>query len=136
MDGNTSIYQDLFFDKDTLTYTNHNYNDIFYDTGNPIDDFFILYESFYQAPLKERDQIAYTTFFNHLINYNTLSKKSYDTLLQYSSTELNDELKTYDISISLNDIVIFNQVKDMIEQIEKTNFPASISKNKLHRKKT
>ena len=70
-----SIYTDLFFNKESLTYTNNNQKDLLYDTGNPVDDFFILYESFYLTPLSTEEKLTYELFFflNRLIDYITLS---------------------------------------------------------------
>ena len=123
-----SFYQDLYFSKTTLTYTNLPYKDILFQVGTPLEDFFILYDAFYETPLSEQEKLNYQVFFGRLVEYVLASNVSYGAIIAYSSTELNEALSVYDIQLSLNDVVIFNQLKAMIDEMDQTKYSGSISK--------
>lgn len=125
-DGPNSLYGQLNYDKESLTYTNHVLTDILYQTGNLTEDFFILYESYYKKPLSTDDKTTYSLFF---IKYKDIVFKlnaNNDSVLDFSSSEFNEAIQSENMDASLDDIVIFNQIKNLINQIQVDNFNTSI----------
>lgn len=125
-DGPNALYGYLDYDKATLTYSNQNNNDILYQTGNLRDDFFILYESYYKKPLSKDEKTTYTLFFNKYKDIVLKLNSTNESILDFSSNEFNEAIQSENMDASLDDIVIFNQIKNMINQIKIDNYDTSI----------
>ena len=123
----TSIYADLYFDMETLTYT-HLEGDILDGLSTPADDFFILYESYYGYAIKADDRPLYEAAISYLTIYQATENISYEALLNYSSKELNDALNGIGINLSIDHIVIFNELKAFSTLLIEEDFKSSISK--------
>jgi len=129
-----SINTSLTYSWDTLTYTNTRNYDIFYQAGNPIDDFIILHQRAFNVALDETEINAYNQLFNILNDIADAQYISIGDTFNYSSTELNEYAKNGDLSLSINDIVTFNTFKDIKTSLEKT--PYYISKTDYYQLRT
>lgn len=115
-----TIYSDLYFDFDSMTYTQTESNDMLYRTGNPFDDFIILYLKTGHEAFSTQEMIAYENLFLLLIEATQNNSLSVGTLLTYSSSELRDLFELKDIEITLDDIVAFNNIKQIVEDLKST----------------
>jgi len=115
-----SIYADLYFDFDSMTYTQTESNDILYRTGNSFDDFFILYLETGHEAFTIQEMIAYENLFKLLIEATDNNSLTVGTLLTYSSSELRDLFELKDIETTLDDIVAFNNIKQIVEDLKTT----------------
>lgn len=129
MTDEISIYDDLTFSFETLTYTETSERDILYQVGHPSFDFIILYEKTYPDTLNERDQLLYQGLLETLYDLSILSNQTIKETLLLSSSELRALYEVHDQTIGLSDIVIFNNLKSILTDLETSdNINLSISK--------
>lgn len=121
MTEDISIYDDLTFSFETLTYTETSERDILYHIGHPSFDFIMLYEKNNPDILSEADQLLYQGLLETLYDLSILSAQSIRETLLLSSSELRVLYEVYDQSIGLSDIVIFNNIKSILTDLETSN---------------
>ena len=115
-----TIYSDLYYDFDSMTYTQTESNDILYRTGNPFDDFIILYLKTGHEAFTAQEMIAYENLFSLLTDATENSSLTVGILLTYSSSELRDLCEQKAIETTLDDIVAFNNIKQIVEDLKTT----------------
>jgi len=114
-----SIYASLNYDWDSMTFTNISSDDILNQVGNPFDDFAILHEGVTGEAFTVAEFEGYEDLFSMLTQLSNSSGVSIGTILTYSSAELKDRLAPYSsIQLTLNDIVTFNTLKSLIEEMK------------------
>ncbi len=101
----------LSFDYRTLTYTTNKNNDILEIIGNPNEDFIIMYQQAKNEYFNDESLNLYHHMLNNLIQLSELESVNIGSLLDLSSTELNALMISHDISVTVDDIVIFNEMK-------------------------
>ena len=69
---------------------------------------------------------TYTLFFNKYKDIVLKLNSANESILDFSSNEFNDAIQSENMAASLDDIVIFNQIKNMINQIKIDNYNTSI----------
>ncbi len=112
-DTSPSIYSSMVFDWDSFTYTNYDASGILKNTGNPTDDFVILYQHIYGESSDNNTLDLYTHLILLLDNLSTVENMDFETILNYNSSELKTAIESHQMSLALNDIVIFNDLKEM-----------------------
>jgi hypothetical protein len=124
-----SIYDDLTYDFETLTFTNTTAFDILYHVGNPSEDFIILHQELLNKTLTDTQKSVYQHLLINLEDLSKSTQQSLSTILKYSSSELNVALEQADITVTLDDIVAFNELKSFLDEIKlSSNQTLSISK--------
>ncbi|QWB95959.1 hypothetical protein KHQ89_00335 [Mycoplasmatota bacterium] len=113
-----NVDSNLIYSWYTLTYTDVDNFDIFYQAGDPIKDFVILHQRAFNERLDESELNAYIELFNILDDIADAQSIYIGQTLNYSSTELNTYAKNIDLSLSINDIVTFNTFKDIKDSLE------------------
>jgi hypothetical protein len=136
MDNNEPILipNDLIFSWHSLTYTETDDYDIFYHLGSPIDDFVILHQRAFNETLNETEINAYDQLFNILNDIADSQYISIGDTFNYTSAEINEFAKNINQSLSINDIVTFNNFKDVKESLETTS--TAISKSLYYELRT
>lgn len=116
-----NMNDNLYFDWINMTYTHSNSYDIFYDTSNACDDFFILYQ-INELPLIENDQKdIYAQTFELLCEFSNVSNYSFQSIFSFNSSDLINAFETYQLTpLTLDEIVGFNQLKLLVNDT-KTN---------------
>jgi hypothetical protein len=109
-----TIYGQITYDFDTMTFTNTSLDDIFYEVGNPWDDFIIMYKTYYGTSIDPTELIAYEALFVKLINLSVASSVTVGTITHYSTEQLNTILEGYAIDLSLTDVIMFNSLKTIL----------------------
>jgi hypothetical protein len=112
-----SIYSNLTYDYDTLTFTETLPLDILYQSGDPLDDFIILYKVYYGTSMTSEEVIAYESLFEKLNYVTAYSSITYGQLTSYSTEQLSVVLEGYSIELTLNDVIIFNDLKTTLHEI-------------------
>ena len=131
--GNMSPYDkgpgiDLYYSIETLTYTNTRYDHILYQTGKVETDFFILYEQYKNESLTEVEIEKYQTLIGHLLTYQQSSGKSFETILNETSESLITDLSALEITPTIDDIVLFNQIKALIDEMKANDYSGYIDR--------
>jgi len=107
-----TMNSNLVFNFTTYTYTFTDSLDIFYQSGNPYEDFVILYDKTQINPLTEAELQSLSNLFTVLLSLQIASAKNFQTLLNFSSNELNELSLLYSIALSIEEIVAFNDLKN------------------------
>ncbi len=123
------IQPNLYFSETSLTYTETPRNDIFYQIGNIETDFFILYQVYRGYPLEQSAKDNYHLLLSYLKLYQSLNATSYTEILNYTSKELNDALDSIDVTPSITDVVVFNEIKTFVQELKSNQYSGEISKN-------
>ncbi len=106
----------------TMTYANNNNFDIFYGLGDPYEDFVILYESYNSIKLTEQEASIYEHIIDNLASLSSSSGRSIGYYLStYTSTDLKNDFDSYEITMTIDDIVAFNNLKSFKETVEGTS---------------
>jgi hypothetical protein len=113
-----SIYEDLRYDWSSMTFTNTDPRDIFYQVGNPYDDFTILHQKIIGESFTTSEMNAYDNLFDILLELSELSNVDIGMIVSYTSSQLKDELQEYSIALTLDHVVTFNLLKTQIEDME------------------
>lgn len=123
----TTIQGSLYFDGNTMTFTHTDPEDILYQTGNPSDDFVILYRLLEDNPT-EADLIRYQNFMERLYTISIADSITMRTLFLKTSSELKTLFESKGLTLTLNDIVLFNSIKTQIESFESKGTSPRIGK--------
>jgi hypothetical protein len=114
-----SLYASLKYDWESMTFTQITQYDILNHVGNPFDDFVILHEEVTGEAFTVAEFEGYEDLFSMLTQLSNSSGVAIGTILTYSSQELKDRLAPYSsIQLTLNDIVTFNTLKSLIEEMK------------------
>lgn len=113
-----SIYEDLRFDWNSMTFTNTDQRDIFYQVGNPYDDFTILHQEVTGEAFTVSEMNAYNDLFTTMVELSQSSIVDIGVIVTYTSAELKNELENHSMTLTLNHIVTFNSLKDLIEDLK------------------
>lgn len=127
MDQEASFNTPLYFSELTLTFTNTTEVDILYDTGNPTDDFTLLYELYADNPTAEQ-KVIYRDFMDTLEIVSIASHRDYGYLFNLSSSEIKELYDAESIPFGINEVVIFNEIKDEIAYYKETQSSPRVSK--------
>jgi len=123
-----SIYSYLEYDWYTMSYTDSPSYFITYGSGNMIDDFVILHNISIQGEeLSDSAISAYSSVFVMLETLHNSSNMNYGLLLNYTSTEIKDKCDKYSIEITTTDIVSFNSLNTLIDEIKSSQYSTSLS---------
>lgn len=122
-----SFQGSLYYSGNTMTFTNTDPKDILYNTGNPADDFIILYRLLETNP-SESDLINYRNFMTKLYELSILKQLTMRELFSKTSADLKNLFESEGLVLTLNEIVLFNQVKSKIESFESTGTAPRIGK--------
>ncbi len=112
-----SVYGQLTYDFDTMTFANTSFDDIFYEVGNPWDDFIIMYKTYYGTSIDPVEIIAYEALFTKLMDLSIASSVTVGAITHYSSEQLNTILEGYAIDLSLTDVIMFNSLKTILDDL-------------------
>ena len=113
-----SIYGSLNYDWDSMTFTKISSDDILNHVGNPFDDFIILHEEVTGEAFTVAEFEGYEDLFSILDQLSESSNATFSTILAYSSLEFRSWLDIYSIQLTLNDIVLFNMLQSLVEEIK------------------
>lgn len=116
-----SIYDQLEYDTNSLSFTNIDPSDLLYQVGNVYDDFIILHQEVLNQPLDESKQTAYLHLLNNVEALSILSDLSIKVIISYTSSELKNAFEQYDLDVTLDDIVTFNEIKSILLDLESTD---------------
>lgn len=113
-----SIHGNLTYDFITMTYTNTSLDDILYRTGNPFDDFVILHENVLHNSLTDNELLLFNALLDKLVLLSELSGDHMISIMAYSSTKLKDMFEEHQMLLTIDDIVSFNALKTLLDEIE------------------
>ncbi len=105
----------LRFDSNQLIFYVQSGLDVLYGIPNPSDDVIILKTVYFEESLSEDQQNAYRHILEHIETLSEETSVSISDILQYDSQTLNDALEALQLDVTLNDIVIFNELKTLSE---------------------
>lgn len=111
--GNPQISDDIFYNWQTLTYTNLDTLDIFSQTSQPIDDIIILHQKAYDETLSQEAYDSYVDLFYLMQKLSIEENQAIGSYLYYSSSEFQETLTAYNLSATITDIFMFNALKDL-----------------------
>jgi len=111
--GSPQINDELSYNWQTLTYTNLDLNDIFSQTSQPIDDIVILHQKAYEKTLSQEAYESYVHLFYLMQALSIKENQMIGSYLNYSSSEFQEALTTYNLSATITDIYMFNALKDL-----------------------
>jgi len=112
------IYGYLSYDWNSMTFSNLSSEDIMNQVGNPYDDFVILHQEIIGQSFTPAEEDAYQSLFSIMVELSTLKHISTGMVLTYSSADFRYETDLYSIQLTLDDIVIFNALKSIAEEIK------------------
>ena len=117
----------------TMTYANNNDFDIFYGLGDPYEDFVILYERYNSSTLNEQEASIYEHIIDNLVSLSSASGRSIGYYLSvYTSTDLKNDFDSYEITMTIDDIVAFNSLKSFKETVESSSISMSYLDKSLY----
>lgn len=117
-DDDLSIYGNLRYDWLSMTFTQNNSFDILYQAGNPFDDFVILHQEVTQKTLLLSDMNSMRDLFDVLTELSNKSDEDIGIILLYTSSVLKQAMDSHMIVLTIDHIVVFNQLKVMIDEIK------------------
>ena len=121
-----SVYGYLEYDWYTMSYTDTPYL-ITNNSSTLIDDFIILHDlTLSEEELSLSAITAYTNVFVMLEALHNSSNMNYSLLLNYSSSEIKDKCDKYSIDLTITDIVSFNSLTQLIDEIKASQYSSSI----------
>jgi len=112
------IYGYLSYDWNSMTFTNLAQEDVLNQVGNPYDDFVILHQEIMDQSFTPAEEDAYASLLSNMTELSASEHISMATILAYSSAEFRDVLEIYSIQLTLDDIVTFNTLKSLVEEIK------------------
>ena len=120
-----SVYGNIYYDSDTMSFTNTSEIDIFYKKGDTYFDFVYTHDRLMDTTLTSEEKLAYQHLFiitDQIVNNSNID---YAELMTLSSSEFKTACDNLSIEIGLDDIVVFNSLKQLVETIG--NLPGSSS---------
>lgn len=127
MHGDVSFDSNLYYSELTYTFTNTSDFDILYETGNPVEDFLWLYDTYADNP-SEDEKAIYRTFILSLKQVAIAKNTKISTLFNLTSSELKTHYDDLDIPFGINEVVTFNSIKAQIEELKAAQVTPSITK--------
>ena len=125
------IYENLYYSWSSMSYTNTPDYDIFYQVEDSYEDFIILHEKIMEDDLTSKEKVAYKQVFDIIDQAEELSTYNYSQIIDFSSKEFNDLCETKSITLTLVDVVTFNDIKELISEIKTALNTKSSSISKL-----
>ena len=107
------VTSSIYFNFNQMTFAIGNDRDILYGLENPSDDFIILKEHVLNETLSDTEKQAYKHLINHIVTLSENTSTTIRTILTYDSTTFKDALEALQLEVSLDDIVIFNEIKSL-----------------------
>ncbi len=105
----------VIYDTDSATFLYINEYDILYPLQSYEKEFFIAYNHFSSEQLSETEENAYRNF---LIKLDTLAVRG-TPIFSYSSDQFRDFLEQSDTTVTIEDIFVFNSMKNVLEEMDK-----------------
>lgn len=127
MDEAVSFDAPLYYNELSMTFTNTSEHDILYQTGNPADDFILLYRMHAENP-NPTDEAIYLAFMQTLYSISMSQHVSMAGLFRLSSSELKQYFDAAGIAMSINDVVTFNTIQSEITKYKETQNSPMVSK--------
>lgn len=113
-----SIYDNLIYDFEEMTFTNTSDSDILKSTGDSYLDFKYVYNILMDKDLTAEEKIAYKQLFTITDQIVKDTDIVYSTVFNFSSSEFNEISNGLSITLSLENIVAFNSLKTLILDLE------------------
>ncbi len=113
-----SMSEYMFYNWNTMTFSNTSQYDIMYKTENPVKDFLILREGVDDLMISEPQTEGYVVTLDILNTYAISSGNELSESLTYTSDELVSKTKAYNIEVNAMDIITYNALKVEIEDIK------------------
>lgn len=127
----TSIYDPLTFNFSSMTYTNTSYSDVLFGIGNPMDDFSILYKVSQGTEMPQEDYVVVEEILPVLADIKKESNYSFTYLMTMSSEDLNSLALENTIILTLTEIVAFNEMKTILEDLKSSLVTEDYSISKI-----
>ena len=122
------IYGNMYYDYVTMKFNTPHEADLLYDIGDVKEDFIILHLQMNQIALSDEQVQNYEILLDKLITLSDLINESMGRLFNYSSTQIKSSLEDHLIEVTLNDIVTFNEIKQLIDSYQEQSSRPSIRK--------
>lgn len=122
------IYGNMYYDYETMTFNTPHEADLLYNIGDVKEDFIILHLQMNQIALSDEQVQNYEILLDKLITLSDLINESMGRLFNYSSTQIKSSLEDHLIEVTLNDIVTFNEIKQLIDSYQEQSSRPSIRK--------
>jgi hypothetical protein len=118
----------MIYDYETMTFNTTYESDILYNTGNAKEDFIILHQNLNQEVLSDESIVIYHDLFDKLISLSDIIDEPIGRLFDYSSTQIKTALEDHLIDVNLNDIVTFNEIKQLLSSYKEQSSRPSVRK--------
>ena len=122
------IYGDMVFDYETMIFNTLYESDILYNTGYVNEDFIILHLSIEQETISADQINIYRELLNKLNLVSSTIHEPIGELFNYTSTQIKSTLEDNDIEVTLNDIVTFNEIKQLLMHYKEQSTMPSVKK--------
>ena len=113
-----SIHDKIIYSTSGMSYKYSSESDILYQVDQRYFDFVVINENVLQYNLSSDEQRAYEQLFDIMDNLTASSSFSYRSIDNYSSQDFKDFSDSSQIELTLDDIVTFNALKNLIPDIE------------------
>ena len=113
-----SIYDYLYYDFDSLSLTNTSESDILYLKQDTYFDFNYIYNELTSSNLTTSEQLVYQDLFTVTDQIADEANIEYEEIINLSSSEFRDTCDNLSIEIGLDEIVSFNSLKELIQDLE------------------
>lgn len=113
-----SMSSNIFYNWNTMTFTNTSQYNILYNTSNPSKDFKIVSETVNNMVLSDAKIEGYESTIVILDSYATYSGNDLSESLSYTSDELLTKTRAYDIEVNAMDIITYNALKVEIDLVK------------------
>ena len=127
----STVYDKLLYSTSRMSYSNTSSSDILYYVDNTYFDYIILNERVMENNLTLEEASAYESLFIVLDKLNSSSSFSYPDIDDFNTQDFKDLSTTYDIQITMGDIVTYNALKTSIPNIKATLKTRSSSISKI-----
>lgn len=115
------IYGYLYYDFNTMIFTTLDESDLLYNVGKVKRDFVILHQEMNLEVFTQEDIFLYDSLIDKLVTLSQNTQTSIGSLITYTSSDIKIAFENQQIEVTLNDIVIFNSIKQIIEQVKALN---------------
>lgn len=107
----------VFYSFNEFSFTVTREDDILFEYKDNLFEFELIHEMLLDHPLTSDERAAYGSLLSVLDQLHTQQNIKYDDILEFSLTELKDECESADITITTTNVIVFNQFKDIIEEL-------------------